>query len=97
MEKTVELIMMILAGYLALGFGVALSFVLKGVTRIDPTAKEGASWGFRLAILPASTVLWPLILKRWLSGQTEPPEEKSPHRCGACAACGRGCHQEAEA
>ena len=92
MEQTVSTLLMITGLYLSLGFLFALGFVTKGVQRIDPTAGDGASWGFRLAILPAAMVFWPMLLKRWLSGQTAPPEEKSPHRCAACG--GAGCRKE---
>ena len=52
--------------YLALGLLFAMAFVWKGAGRIDPAA--GASgFGFRLAILPGSALLWPLLLRRWLA------------------------------
>ncbi|GEM_PF-859881 len=85
-EQLVNWIFVAVGGYLALGLGFAVVFVLRGVRELDPTARERASVGFRLAILPASTVFWPLLLRRWLSGQHEPPEECSPHRCAACSA-----------
>ena len=65
--------------YAAAGFLFALVFVFKGVGRIDPAARE-ARIGFRLLILPASIALWPILLRRWLSGARQPPEERSPHR-----------------
>ena len=77
----------LLAAYLGLGLAFAVVFVCVGVTRIDPTARGGASWGFRLAILPGTVAFWPLLAVRWLRGHSEPPEERSPHRCAACAAC----------
>ena len=64
--------------YLGLGVAFALPFVLVGAARIDPRA-VGGSWGFRLAILPATVALWPLLARRWLKG-SPPPEERSPHR-----------------
>lgn len=64
--------------YAALGLLFAIAFVLRGAARIDPQA-AGGSWGFRLAILPASAALWPLLAGRWLRG-APPPEERSPHR-----------------
>ncbi|MDH3255369.1 MAG: hypothetical protein OEM62_10285 [Acidobacteriota bacterium] len=64
--------------YVAAGALFAVAFVMGGVQRIDPQA-EGGSWGFRLAILPASAALWPLLARRWLRG-LPPPEEHNPHR-----------------
>ncbi len=66
------------AVYLAFGFFFALFFVTRGAQRIDPQA-EGGSWGFRLAILPGSTVLWPFLMRRWLR-RLPPPEETNSHR-----------------
>lgn len=68
--------------YLACGVAFAIPFALVGVKRIDPHAAHG-SWGFRLLILPGAAALWPLLLKRQLSGATEPPEERNAHRRAA--------------
>jgi len=65
--------------YLACGLAFAIPFVLAGVKRIDPHAAHG-SWGFRLLIIPGTMALWPLLLKRWAGGMTEPPEENNAHR-----------------
>lgn len=86
----IEIALAIWAVYLLIGLLFGMAFVIKGVTRIDATAREGASWGFRLLILPGSIALWPLMAKRWFGGSTEAPEERSPHRCAACtAACSK--------
>jgi len=71
-----------LAIYLACGLVFAIPFTLMGVKRIDPHAAHG-SWGFRLLIIPGTMVFWPLLLKRWLNGVNEPPEECNPHRMAA--------------
>ncbi len=78
-------ILLLLAGlYLLCGFMFAIPFVLVGVAKIDPHAAHG-SWGFRILILPGTTLLWPLLAKRWISGVHEPPEEKNAHRLnGEC-------------
>ena len=65
--------------YLAAGVLFALPFVLWGAGRIDPAARE-VTPGFRLLIFPGSVALWPLLLKRWLSGQHTPPPECNAHR-----------------
>ena len=70
------------AFYLLCGFLFAVPFVLVGVGKIDPHAAHG-SWGFRLLILPGTTLLWPLLAKRWIQGIHEPPEEKNAHRLNA--------------
>jgi len=67
--------------YLAVGAVFAVAFVLRGAARIDPAAR-GASWGFRLAILPGAAALWPLLARRWARG-TPPPEERNAHRDAA--------------
>ncbi|MEM7050601.1 MAG: hypothetical protein AAF604_13125 [Acidobacteriota bacterium] len=67
--------------YLALGLIFGLLFVLRGAATIDPAAR-GATWGFKVAILPAVAALWPYLLLRWRR-RTPPPEESSPHRCAA--------------
>lgn len=73
-------IFLILLGiYLACGFVFAVPFVLFGVKKIDPHAAHG-SWGFRLLIIPGTMALWPLLLRRWLKGIHEPPEECNAHR-----------------
>jgi len=71
-----------LGSYLACGLAFAIPFVLVGVKRIDPHAAHG-SWGFRLLISPGAMALWPLLLKRWVSGVHEPPEECNAHRKAA--------------
>lgn len=71
-------IALMLLVYLALGLAVAVPFVLRGVNKIDPVS-SGSSWGFRLIILPGVVALWPLLLRRWLSGAPQ-PSERNAHR-----------------
>jgi hypothetical protein len=72
-------ILILLGTYLACGLLFAIPFVLVGVKRIDPHAVHG-SWGFRLLIIPGTSLFWPLLLYRWLNGVHEPPEECTAHR-----------------
>jgi hypothetical protein len=72
-------LLIVLGIYLVCGLVFAVPFVLVGVKRTDPHALHG-SWGFRLLILPGAVALWPLLLKRWVSGTKEPPEECNAHR-----------------
>ncbi len=74
--------LILLGAYLACGLVFAISFALAGVKRIDPHAAHG-SWGFRLLVIPGTMAFWPLLLRRWLGGAHEPPEECTPHR--ACS------------
>ncbi len=75
--------LLILVGvYLLCGLVFAVPFALVGVGKIDPHAAQG-TWGFRLAIIPGTILLWPLLAWRWLSGVHEPPEERNAHRLKA--------------
>lgn len=71
-----------LAVYFSCGLLFAVPFALFGVQKIDPHAAHG-SWGFRLLIVPGTAALWPLLMRRWLKGIHEPPEERNAHRCAA--------------
>jgi len=75
-------LLIILGIYLLCGLVFAVPFVVVGVKRIDPHALHG-SWGFRLLIFPGAMALWPLLLRRWMSGIHEPPEESTSHRRAA--------------
>jgi hypothetical protein len=81
--------MIIFANILSLGLGLyilagllfAIPFILRGVNRLDPSAREG-SWGFRLIVFPGVVALWPLLALRWRRGQG-PPQENNAHRRAA--------------
>ena len=68
--------------YAGLGLFFGLAFVGRGVERLDPGA-HGATWGFRLIILPASVALWPFLLRRWIEGRSAPLIENNAHRRAA--------------
>lgn len=78
-ERFAELFVLALTIYAALGFVFALAFVSVGVARMDPEAK-GTKLGFRVIIIPGVVAFWPLLLRRWIGGVTEPPAERNPHR-----------------
>jgi len=65
--------------YLLGGIVFAIPFVIFGAGRIDPHATH-SSWGFRLLLIPGAIFLWPLLLRRWIGGIHEPPEENNAHR-----------------
>lgn len=82
MENLVNWLVMLAGLYAAAGVVFAIAFVLKGASRIDPSAREG-TWGFRVLILPGAAAFWPLLAKRWATGTSCPPEEDNPHRRAA--------------
>ena len=55
----------VLTLYAALGVGFGVLFVVAGVQRIDPVARN-TGLGFRLIIFPGSAALWPALLIRWI-------------------------------
>lgn len=63
-----EIILWMITLYLACGLVFAIPFVLKGVEEIDEGAR-GSTWGFKLIIIPATTVFWPLLLRKWIKGK----------------------------
>ena len=74
--------------HLGLGLLFAIFFVWRGASAIDPAAGSG-TLGFRLLILPASALLWPLLLRRWLR-RDPPPLEHNAHRDAAARAAKAG-------
>jgi hypothetical protein len=56
-----------LEAYAALGLLFAVAFVTVAVERVDHTA-NGATFGFRLVILPGSIALWPVLAALWIRG-----------------------------
>ncbi len=78
-EITVFWLVTLLGIYFVAGIVAAVPIVLFGITRMDPAAR-GSSRLFRLTILPGVIAFWPLLLRRWLTGQTEPPIENTAHK-----------------
>lgn len=52
--------------YLGAGLITAIIFSIYGASKLAHGAP--VSCGARILLIPAATLLWPLILKRWLSG-----------------------------
>ena len=65
--------------YLTVGLVFAPVFLLRGVHRIDSSARDGTK-GFRVLVFPGVVALWPLLALRWRSGAGDPPEERGAHR-----------------
>ncbi len=61
----VAFLLIIVIVYLGCGIVFALLFVFFGVTKVSETAR-GATAGFRIIILPGVTLLWPVLLRKWL-------------------------------
>ena len=78
-ERFASGLVLALEAYATLGLAFALVFVSLGVQKIDPEAK-GTKLGFRLLIIPGVIAFWPMLLRRWASGATEPPPETELHR-----------------
>ncbi len=78
-ERVVILLVDVFYVYVALGIAFAIAFVTVGVKRIDPQA-VGSGFAFRALIFPGSVAFWPVLLRRWIAGKHEPPEERNPHR-----------------
>lgn len=77
-----SIIVTVVGLYLGAGLLFAIPFVLRGAGKIDPVARAG-TWGFRVLILPGVVAFWPLLLRRWAGGSTEPPPECNAHRRAA--------------
>jgi len=80
-ETIAGLIIGIVQGYLILGMVFAVVFVVSLVGRVDASA-QGATWGFRVLIIPGIALLWPLMFIRVLRRQP-PPVECNAHRVRA--------------
>ena len=63
--RAVELFVILLSSYAALGVLFAAAFVTTGVGRVDHVAKSSGV-GFRLIILPGVAALWPWLFARWI-------------------------------
>ena len=78
-ERVATLLVHALYLYGIAGLVFAIAFVITGVKRVDSRA-IGSGAGFRVLTFSGAAALWPLFLRRWISGTAEPPEERSPHR-----------------
>jgi hypothetical protein len=61
----IEILLMSIAIYLLLGFAFVIPFIIKGVDKIDKSAR-GSSIGFRIIIIPGVIIFWIPLLKKWL-------------------------------
>lgn len=63
-----DLVLGLLAAYLAVGLLVAVALLLGGLRRID-TAAAAAPMRVKLLLVPGMVALWPLMLRRVLGWQ----------------------------
>ena len=50
--------------YLIIGFIFSVVFVARLINRVDESA-QGASWTFRVMIIPGCIALWPVLLNNF--------------------------------
>lgn len=70
-----DILLWLSALYLSFGLLFAIFFVSKGVHKIDEGA-HGSRIGFRIIIIPGTTVFWPLLLKKWLHAIKKGKDDK---------------------
>lgn len=63
--------------YLGIGFVVAVIFLIIGIERIDPSGR--ANYTFRPLLVPGLTLLWPLVIWRWVYWEKNPEESGDTH------------------
>jgi hypothetical protein len=78
-ERVASIFVWGLYAYAILGGAFAAVFVTRGVQKLDAQA-QGAGIAFRLLIFPGAAAFWPLLARRWIRGDAEPPAEGNPHR-----------------
>ena len=66
-----ESILLLAAGYLAIGLLFGVFFAVRGVQLLDPVANSSPIT-FRLLMVPGATALWPLLLVQLLKRKSEP-------------------------
>ena len=85
-RTVVHVLLILLVAYASLGLALAVPFLAKGAARLDPGAL-GATWGFRLIIVPGVVALWPWLAWRWWRGNSV--NEHNAHRDRAGTEGGR--------
>ena len=61
----IEIILIIVVVYLALGVLFLIPFLIKGITKVDDGAR-GSNIGFKIIIIPGVVVFWPVLLSKWI-------------------------------
>jgi L-cystine uptake protein TcyP (sodium:dicarboxylate symporter family) len=63
MENIINLFLIVLAGYFAIGLLFGIYFVFIGATKIDPLLKESKKI-VRVLLLPGTVATWPFFIKK---------------------------------
>ena len=66
MEATVTIVFLLLSFYALIGLIFYFPFIFKGMQKIDEGTRD-TPLGFKILILPATLVFWPLLLKKWIA------------------------------
>jgi hypothetical protein len=74
MVTIVTILFYILGIYILAGFLFAVVFLFKGIEKVDVSA-HGATWGFKLIIIPGVVALWPVLLNKWIKSKTASHDE----------------------
>lgn len=77
-----NVLLVLVAAYLAAGVAFAAAFHAGGLARIDAGAARG-SRGFRVVVTPGVILLWPVLVGRWRRGTGAPPAPRDAHRDAA--------------
>jgi hypothetical protein len=80
MAKTIAVLVEV---YLAAGVLFAVAFLPRGALTIDERLKASPI-AVRVLLAPGMTLLWPIFLRRWITG-TPVPVEQNAHRRAARA------------
>ncbi|MAJ46341.1 MAG: hypothetical protein CBC35_03385 [Planctomycetes bacterium TMED75] len=72
-----EIILLTAASYLALGLVFAVGFSWRGWRAIEKS-DAGGTLVFKIMLIPGASLLWPLLLRRWI--QANRSNSKSEHR-----------------
>lgn len=68
METVIQVFLIFLGIYVAIGLLFGIYFFVKGASRLDPLIKD-SKWTVRLLLLPGSIGLWPILLLKIITLQ----------------------------
>jgi hypothetical protein len=71
----VEIILLVVAAYLAVGVVFVIPFLVKGLTKVNSSA-QGGTIGFKIIIIPGVIVFWPVLLSKWVKANHKPSNVK---------------------
>lgn len=66
-EPVARLILLLAGAHVLCGAIFAIAFHARGMARLDDAARDGSA-GFRVLVTPGIVLLWPVLLRRWMSG-----------------------------